>query len=90
MTNARGHGGHCLWLDLGEAPTPRLAAKRVKGEPAGEASLKRILSPRPVSREWDYRTRLSAKEKESWTVEDREWSGKNGETMNAGGVGELE
>ncbi|GFT17135.1 hypothetical protein TNCV_4738551 [Trichonephila clavipes] len=32
----------------------------------------------------------STNEKESWTVEDREWSGKNGETMIAGGVGELE
>ncbi|GFU51694.1 hypothetical protein TNCV_83201 [Trichonephila clavipes] len=31
----------------------------------------------------------SPKEK-TWTVEDRDWSGKKGETMNAGGVGELE
>ncbi|GFT31813.1 hypothetical protein TNCV_2035461 [Trichonephila clavipes] len=28
--------------------------------------------------------------KETWTVEDRDWCGKKGETMNAGGVGGLE
>ncbi|GFV95370.1 hypothetical protein TNCV_4573721 [Trichonephila clavipes] len=32
----------------------------------------------------------SPEKKETWTVEDRDWSGKKGETINAAVVGELE
>ncbi|GFX19123.1 hypothetical protein TNCV_3012671 [Trichonephila clavipes] len=30
------------------------------------------------------------RKKETWTMEDRDWNRKRGETMNTGGVGELE
>ncbi|GFW57158.1 uncharacterized protein TNCV_540751 [Trichonephila clavipes] len=36
------------------------------------------------------RARGDSERKETWTVEDRDWSGKKGEKMNAGGVGKLE
>ncbi|GFU99225.1 hypothetical protein TNCV_3074941 [Trichonephila clavipes] len=32
----------------------------------------------------------SPEEKETWTVADRDWSGKRGEILNANGVGEPE
>ncbi|GFW17881.1 hypothetical protein TNCV_1134811 [Trichonephila clavipes] len=32
----------------------------------------------------------SPEKKETWMVDDRDWSGKKGETMNTGGVGGLE
>ncbi|GFW67754.1 hypothetical protein TNCV_3870851 [Trichonephila clavipes] len=59
--------GHCLLFDPEEAPTSRLAATMVKREPAppmtiGEACLKRVRSPRPVSSEWDYRTQVVRRE----------------------------
>ncbi|GFX85695.1 hypothetical protein TNCV_2470971 [Trichonephila clavipes] len=34
--------------------------------------------------------RRALKKRETWMVEDIDWSGKKGETMNAGVVGELE
>ncbi|GFX27901.1 hypothetical protein TNCV_3083241 [Trichonephila clavipes] len=54
--------GPCLLFELGQAPTPRLAVIMVKREPTplkiGEACIKRILSSRPVSREWDNITQV--------------------------------
>ncbi|GFW23769.1 uncharacterized protein TNCV_2033121 [Trichonephila clavipes] len=56
VTSARGHGAIVYCLNSGSADT-QTGSHNGKGEPLtiGEACLKRILSPRPESREWDNR-----------------------------------
>ncbi|GFX33088.1 hypothetical protein TNCV_5042561 [Trichonephila clavipes] len=82
MLNDKSAWGHCLLFDLGGAPTPRLAVIMVKRESAplyNRRTLRREESPGGRDLE------VSAKERD-W---DRDWSGREGETMNARDVGVI-
>ncbi|GFX00443.1 hypothetical protein TNCV_2090931 [Trichonephila clavipes] len=94
VTSARGHGAIAYCLNSVSANT-QTGSHNGKGE----ACLERILSPRPVSIEWDNRTQVETREepcpgsrelvesaKESDLV--RDWTGKEEKTMDTSGVGE--
>ncbi|GFX75965.1 hypothetical protein TNCV_2239361 [Trichonephila clavipes] len=68
-------------------PTPRLVVIMVKREPTPYDNRRSLR--REESLGWRELERRALK-KETWTVEDRDWSRKRGENMNAGGVGGLE